>query len=920
MVYGTDRIGACTGSRAGISKRPRAQGFYIDVCHWRLFSFGSSIRNTLKKEYLFVFSSNKINEYEIRFQRLIPAYVVINGLNMQQKPSIPVVITKEDIMKYTITFLSFLFITSLLGQMPQEPATRILENNHRIMNSAAYGPLSHYEETEVVLQDRRDTLIRSFQLITPLFSAIDRNGDIKLTTEFYGTSGFYFLPGPLSRDGGLEPMDPDGNYFNKVWEVRRDQIQELIYLREEGLLTADRIPEDILSWPARGNPFFEMAEIDFDLAPFLDFDSDGIYDPLSGDLPLCLEENPDYFPRQWHFSVMNDVNDRMSAIYLGLEIKQISWVDECSVDTVGNWSVFHRLEYEIMDDAGLSDIRFGIFEDTDLGVTIPYQQFGCWPDMNVSFSYQKGFSNEFPLIMEVSQHLIENEHFAIKSTKWLNRDLYAHMLTRFSEVPDQNFMSNAFWYHQYLNGKWPDGFPIAAYGNGYDPQSSDTTRYMFSDLPNDPNGWSMERLTNAGANAQVSSIDLGDTQRGKIDFVDHFYLKATEDGVNTFDDYPNLMMELQSIYDSMIDGSYECGELEPLCFDQDCVWPGDVNRNGKVQADDWVWYNLHEVSGYSGISRSIRSNTWTSYNADDWGDSWNDLDAKHADIDGNGQLESDDALDLLDNFDQKTPAYTGEDVLIDYFNAQGLSIQVSNGIMDADNSFPPNKANELTVSLGDEQGQIEHELYGLSFQLKFDSNYFAFVPDNLFGEISYATFSLNHIEFMDAGTNRFNQLLGDNRVFLMFGQDNLEDLSTAGDYLAKFSLFIRDELVTNNPDGRDTMYFEVYNLQGINSAGETFDIGIRHLDSIVIKNMIYDPTVNQTEVLEDQKEPLIAFPNPILQGVLQFNRMISGTLFDAWGSIVRQLSHQKSVDISDLPRGLYFLRSKNYGNVKVVKY
>ncbi|HKK88599.1 MAG TPA: hypothetical protein VJ917_07090, partial [Saprospiraceae bacterium] len=515
-------------------------------------------------------------------------------------------------MKYLFTFLSLFLVSILIGQMPQQPATKILENNHRIINSAAYGPLSHYEETEVVLQDRRDTLIRSFQLISPLFTAVDGNGEIRQTLEFYGNNGFYFLPGPLSRDGGLEPMDPEGNYFNKVWEVRRDQVHQLIYLREEGLLTEEKIPEDILRWPARGNPFFEMSGIDFDLAPFLDFDSDGIYDPLSGDLPLCLEENPDYFPQQWHFSVMNDVNHGMSALYLGLEIKQISWVDECNTDTIGNWSVFHRLEYEIFDNSNLSDIKFGMFENTDLGTVAPLQQYGSYPPLNVVFSYQNGFSNDATQLLEVNQELIDTKHFAIKSTKFLNKDLHAYTLGGYSEVPSDTFRIHGLWTYNFLNGKWPDGSPIAAYGSGYDPQSNDTTRYMFSDLPNDPNGWSMDKLTDAGARSQVSSIDLEDEQRGTIDFVDHFYLKATENGVNTFDDYPSLMMEMQSIYNRMIDGSYECGKLEPLCFDRECVWPGDVNRNGKVQANDWVWQNLHEVFGRQGAARAVRSSAWTS--------------------------------------------------------------------------------------------------------------------------------------------------------------------------------------------------------------------------------------------------------------------------------------------------------------------
>ncbi len=46
-------------------------------------------------------------------------------------------------------------------------------------------------------------------------------------------------------------------------------------------------------------------------------------------------------------------------------------------------------------------------------------------------------------------------------------------------------------YYNYLQGRWNDGTPLTRGGNGYNPASTEVTRYAFDGAPDDPNGWSM---------------------------------------------------------------------------------------------------------------------------------------------------------------------------------------------------------------------------------------------------------------------------------------------------------------------------------------------------------------------------------------------------------------------------------------------
>lgn len=103
-----------------------------------------------------------------------------------------------------------------------------------------------------------------------------------------------YWPGPLECDGPQKGRTEDltCSAFDRHFTVKRDVVNEFVTTWYPGI-GEDEIPDEILTWPGRGNPYlpkrvesFAGVNIDRCLAPFVDVNCDGKYDPLQGDHPL----------------------------------------------------------------------------------------------------------------------------------------------------------------------------------------------------------------------------------------------------------------------------------------------------------------------------------------------------------------------------------------------------------------------------------------------------------------------------------------------------------------------------------------------------------------------------------------------------------------------------------------------------------
>ena len=102
--------------------------------------------------------------------------------------------------------------------------------------------------------------------------------------------------------------------------------------------------------------------------------------------------------------------------------------------------------------------------------------------------------------------------------------------------------------------------------------------------------------------------------------------------------------------------------LSTLAYSQctdDCVWPGDLNANGVVNALDALAIGF--AIDATGPARADMNTDWQPLEADDWGQVLPSLgtDFKHIDADGDGLVEENDQFTISVNYERMNDNFTG---------------------------------------------------------------------------------------------------------------------------------------------------------------------------------------------------------------------------------------------------------------------
>ncbi len=125
---------------------------------------------------------------------------------------------------------------------------------------------------------------------------------------------------------------------------------------------------------------------------------------------------------------------------------------------------------------------------------------------------------------------------------------------------------------------------------------------------------------------------------------------------------PSLPVNAPGSYQVLVDGSTGCtavAEID-LFYDTICVWPGDVDRNNRVQARDLL--PIGQGHGRTGPPRMPPGSdpfVFLGQSGTDWGQVfqgiYSGLDFKHADVDGSGLIDENDKAGILLNYGAEVP-------------------------------------------------------------------------------------------------------------------------------------------------------------------------------------------------------------------------------------------------------------------------
>lgn len=200
-------------------------------------------------------------------------------------------------------------------------------------------------------------------------SGLTSDGQLRGSVETFQTAGQGFFCGPLTL-GTAETNQPTMDAYDEVYLANSEDVQtHMAYFEAlaNNTVATDfpdgyTIPEWMFSWPAHGNLAANQALY---LAPFYDYNGDGMYNPEEGDYPYFCGDKCAYVI----FNDRGNINP-IGIQSIGIEVHMMVYGFENTGDPTLQNTIF--IKYKIINRSTqtLTDTYFGKWIDFDIGSSI----------------------------------------------------------------------------------------------------------------------------------------------------------------------------------------------------------------------------------------------------------------------------------------------------------------------------------------------------------------------------------------------------------------------------------------------------------------------------------------------------------------------------------------------------------------------
>lgn len=358
--------------------------------------------------------------------------------------------------------------------------------------------------------------------------------DLKIACQQYGSNNgdVDFWPGPL--DGmGTTSADVCANW-DRHFRVTGEEITEHIANLDRVGYSDEDIPEGVKFYPGRGNEYFvdrygfELPTAAQGLGAFFDANGNGEYEPLEGDYPKidirgCPDDNPIYPDEliSWFYNDAGNEHGETGGSQIRMEV-QVQAFGFVTNDELNNMT-FQR--YKLINRAisAIDSCYFAMWVDPDLGCSTD-DYIGCDTSRSLMYVYnadafdgQTGCScpggvetycDEIPMVGvdyfrgPTAPKVFASDGTLITPPPGIDADTTIELgMSSFTYYnnggetppppPGTDDPDNLNEYYNYLSGRWRDGTPFTADGDGYNPGNTNVINYAFPDAPDLTNGFSM---------------------------------------------------------------------------------------------------------------------------------------------------------------------------------------------------------------------------------------------------------------------------------------------------------------------------------------------------------------------------------------------------------------------------------------------
>lgn len=315
-------------------------------------------------------------------------------------------------------------------------------------------------------------------LCSTLWIGGKNQSNLYLAAERYHTNGRDFNPGPIMDTASFLTQITN---WNKVWKISKSEID---YHIAHWNTTGYVVPASISQWPVYANP---ALGINYYLAPFVDADSNGSYNPGNGDYPEIRGDQAIYF-------IFNDsvaAHTETGGKRMGVEVHGLAYA--YNSDPLLDKTIFVNYLIYNRSPRAYDSVYIGLFTDIDLGY--PKDDYiGCDSAMSTYFGYNGDEFDE-----TVGGTIGYGFNPPVQTVTFLNATMNSFMYFSNGGFEAMTDPSDASEYYLYLRSYWKDGQHVLYWGNGH-PTAGGTIpecNYMFPGYPYDNTQWNEVSAGNA---------------------------------------------------------------------------------------------------------------------------------------------------------------------------------------------------------------------------------------------------------------------------------------------------------------------------------------------------------------------------------------------------------------------------------------
>lgn len=383
------------------------------------------------------------------------------------------------------------------------------------------------------------------------------NDSLHVSAQLYGQRGQEYHSGPLNQITGISDSVSQAAY-NRTWKINRAEIEEF---KNNYTNPNYSIPQIFLDWPAHG-----VNGMAANMAPFIDLNNDGRYNPKDGDYPKIMGDQMIYWIVNDRTAYNQDGTGRESGGKpLGLEIHCFAYAFQCNDSMSDSAIVLNRTTFYHFDIINKStreyeDAHIGLFMDPDLG-NFNDDYVGSYVLKNMGAAYNGDDNDEGPNGFGINPNRIA------VGTPFLNKSMDHFMLFNNDYNPISGNPLIPLDYENYLECKWKNGNQVK-WGdyNGTGGTMNTPWIYPLDTILPGQSLWSEGAVNNTpGDRRYVQSTKIGKWLPGEIHQLDYaivFGELSNKDNLGI----SNMADMVQDWYDN---NSF------PSCLDQDQLLSND---------------------------------------------------------------------------------------------------------------------------------------------------------------------------------------------------------------------------------------------------------------------------------------------------------------------------------------------------------